>query len=154
MRNSLSFVSNMSESADDESVSYSTDRIYAGFGAEGGIFFRTSRTTNLSIAVRLNMIPFLEEEIMTFQDAYTFQEKKVVVNPHGNQNNIEFIIGVHFGVRKNVRSIFLDGGMEPAKQHILRFLPERFDQPSEAFFDYKTALQERCRMRRPLLTNF
>lgn len=103
LRNSLSFVSNMSESADDESVSYSTNRIYAGFGAEGGIFFRTSRTTNLSIAVRLNMIPFLEEEIMTFQDAYTFQEKKVVVNPHGNQNNIEFIIGVHFGVRKNVR---------------------------------------------------
>lgn len=41
-----------------------------------------------------------------------------------------------------IAAIFLDGGMEPAKQHILRFLPERFDQPSEAFFDYKTALQE------------
>lgn len=103
LRNSLSFVSNMSDSADDESVSYSTDRIYPGFGVEGGIFFRTSRTVNLSIAVRLNMIPFLKEDVLTFEDAYTFQEKKVVVNPHGNQNNIEFVVGLHFGVRKNIR---------------------------------------------------
>ncbi len=41
-----------------------------------------------------------------------------------------------------IAAIFLDGGMEPAKAHILRFLPERFDRTTEAFFDYKTALQE------------
>lgn len=41
-----------------------------------------------------------------------------------------------------IAAIFLDGGMEPAAKHILRFLPEHFDRPSEAFHDYKTALQE------------
>ena len=41
-----------------------------------------------------------------------------------------------------IAAIFLDGGMEPAKAHILRFLPERFDRTAEAFCDYKTALQE------------
>lgn len=41
-----------------------------------------------------------------------------------------------------IAAIFLDGGMEPAAKHILRFLPEQFDRPSEVFHDYKTALQE------------
>lgn len=41
-----------------------------------------------------------------------------------------------------IAAIFLDGGMEPAKAHILRFLPEHFDRTTEAFYDYKTALQE------------
>lgn len=103
LRNTLSFASNMIDTADDESVSYTTNRVYAGFGTELGIFLRTSRTVNLSLAVRLNMIPFLKEDVLTFTDAYTFQEKKVVVNPHGNQNNIEFVVGLHFGIRKNVK---------------------------------------------------
>ena len=41
-----------------------------------------------------------------------------------------------------IAAIFLDGGMEPAAKHILRFLPEQFDRPSEVFHDYKTTLQE------------
>ncbi len=41
-----------------------------------------------------------------------------------------------------IAAIFLDGGMEPAERHILRFLPEQFDRPSDAFHDYKTVLQE------------
>ncbi len=41
-----------------------------------------------------------------------------------------------------IAAIFLDGGMEPAKAHILRFLPEHFERTTEAFYDYKTALQE------------
>lgn len=41
-----------------------------------------------------------------------------------------------------IAAIYLDGGMEPAQRHILRFLPERYDRPSEAFRDYKTVLQE------------
>jgi len=41
-----------------------------------------------------------------------------------------------------IAALFLDGGMEAAAPHILRFLPEKFDRPSEAFHDYKTTLQE------------
>ena len=41
-----------------------------------------------------------------------------------------------------IAALFLDGGMAAAEPHILRFLPEHFDRPSEAFHDYKTVLQE------------
>ena len=41
-----------------------------------------------------------------------------------------------------IAAIFLDGGMDAAEPYILRFLPEHFDRPSEAFHDYKTVLQE------------
>lgn len=41
-----------------------------------------------------------------------------------------------------IAAIFLDGGMDAATAHILHFLPEKFDRPSEAFHDYKTVLQE------------
>lgn len=43
-----------------------------------------------------------------------------------------------------IAAIFLDGGMEAAKRHILRFIPEdpeEHDQPM-GFHDYKTQLQE------------
>ncbi|MBQ8920745.1 MAG: ribonuclease III [Oscillospiraceae bacterium] len=41
-----------------------------------------------------------------------------------------------------IAAMFLDGGYEAVTPYILRFLPERFDRPSEAFHDYKTVLQE------------
>ena len=41
-----------------------------------------------------------------------------------------------------IAAIFLDGGMDAVRPYILRFLPEQFDRPSEAFHDYKTVLQE------------
>lgn len=41
-----------------------------------------------------------------------------------------------------IAAMFLDGGMEAVTPYILRFLPEKFDRPSEAFHDYKTVLQE------------
>ncbi len=40
-------------------------------------------------------------------------------------------------------AIYLDGGMEPAKQHVLRFVKEELRHlESEKFKDYKTELQE------------
>jgi len=41
-----------------------------------------------------------------------------------------------------IAAMFLDGGMDAVTPYILRFMPEHFDRPSEAFHDYKTALQE------------
>ena len=41
-----------------------------------------------------------------------------------------------------IAAMFLDGGYEAVTPYILRFLPEQFARPSEAFHDYKTALQE------------
>ncbi len=40
-------------------------------------------------------------------------------------------------------AIFLDGGMEPARMHVLRFIiPELSERDFDLFKDYKTALQE------------
>ncbi len=41
-----------------------------------------------------------------------------------------------------IAALFLDGGMDAARKFILGFMPEKFDRPSNAFHDYKTALQE------------
>lgn len=42
-----------------------------------------------------------------------------------------------------IAAIYLDGGMEPASKHILRFMPKQFDKPvASGFTDYKTILQE------------
>ena len=42
-----------------------------------------------------------------------------------------------------IAAIYLDGGMEPARQHILRFvIPEIENHKNHSFKDYKTALQE------------
>ncbi|MDE5564149.1 MAG: ribonuclease III, partial [Oscillospiraceae bacterium] len=42
-----------------------------------------------------------------------------------------------------IAAIFLDGGLEAAKRHILRFIPEKLPENHSVLFgDYKTALQE------------
>lgn len=41
-----------------------------------------------------------------------------------------------------IAAIYLDGGMEPAKKHILRFLSAEIENQRICFKDYKTALQE------------
>lgn len=42
-----------------------------------------------------------------------------------------------------IAAIYLDGGMEPAREHILRFIiPEIEHHKNHSFKDYKTALQE------------
>lgn len=41
-----------------------------------------------------------------------------------------------------IAAIYLDGGMEPAKKHILRFLSVAVENHNTAFKDYKTTLQE------------
>ena len=41
-----------------------------------------------------------------------------------------------------IAAIYLDGGIEPAKKHILRFLSAEIENQHTSFRDYKTALQE------------
>lgn len=41
-----------------------------------------------------------------------------------------------------IAAIYLDGGIEPAKKHILRFISGAIKQHKTAFYDYKTVLQE------------
>ncbi|MBQ7288096.1 MAG: ribonuclease III [Clostridia bacterium] len=39
-------------------------------------------------------------------------------------------------------AIYLDGGMEPARRHVLRFIEREIKEQHEHFADYKTVLQE------------
>lgn len=41
-----------------------------------------------------------------------------------------------------IAAIYLDGGMDPAKRHILHFISKAIRQHRTSFHDYKTALQE------------
>ena len=42
-----------------------------------------------------------------------------------------------------IAAIYLDGGMEPASKHILRFMPEDIEHGKKPVYsDYKTVLQE------------
>ena len=47
------------------------------------------------------------------------------------------------GMEAMIGAIYLDGGMEAAERHIMRFIPKNLEQrESLGFRDYKTALQE------------
>lgn len=41
-----------------------------------------------------------------------------------------------------IAAIYLDGGIEAARKHVLRFIPKNFDPKHQHITDYKTVLQE------------
>lgn len=86
-----------------ESVEYTSKQIKPGFSFEMGIFFKVAKSAYLTVAFRTNVLPFLEEDVLKTYDEYDFQEKSTVVNPHGNQNNFEAMVGLHFGTKKNTK---------------------------------------------------
>lgn len=97
LRNSLNFLSRFEGSSNDESVDYISNKFHLGYGFSAGIFYKIGDNASLSISAQLNIIPFLKEEMISSVDPYTFVTKEIVMNPHGNQNNISFTIGLHFG---------------------------------------------------------
>lgn len=96
LRNSLDFKSSYVGTSQDESVSYTSNQIKPGFALEAGIFYHIGSVTQLSVGMRLNVLPFLDEDKMTTVDPYSYVEQTIVVNPHGNQNNFEVVVGLHF----------------------------------------------------------
>lgn len=104
LRNTLDFEQSeeYAGSADDQSVNYVYGKIHPGGSLAAGIFYLVGSSTYLSIAVRLNIVPSVKEEIISTIDPYSFIEKTVVVNPHGNQNNVSFVAGLHFATRNKM----------------------------------------------------
>ncbi len=98
LRNSVDFSSDYSGTADDESVQYVSEKLKAGFGIHGGIYHRVGLKCLLSIRAQLYFIPYLSKEEKRVTDPYTFQERIIVVNPHGNQTHVTITAGLHFGV--------------------------------------------------------
>lgn len=98
LRNSLDFVSTYAGTGADESVSYTSNKFIMGFAFAGGVLCKIAPKVQISTTIRLNVIPFLKEEEKTITDPYTFETKRIMMNPHGNQNNLTVCVGVHFGV--------------------------------------------------------
>lgn len=99
LNNKLNFDSKFAGSSQDESVAYTSTQIKPGFAFEIGFLYKVGDKSHLSLAMRTNILPFLQQENMKIVDSYSYAEKLVVVNPHGNQNNIEAILGLHFATK-------------------------------------------------------
>ncbi len=108
LRNTLDYKASdvFAGSDQDDSVNYVYGKVDIGCGGEGGIYYKLSPKACLTIAVRLNIVPTVRGEVMTTIDPYTFVEKEVAVNPHGNQNNVAFVVGLNFATRKRVVTRF------------------------------------------------
>lgn len=103
IKNSLDFQSKWQGTSQDESVSYTTNIVTVAIAGELGLIYKAGTGTFVSLCVRMNAVPRLKEEVKTTQDPYTFVERTVVLNPHGNENNFEIKLGVHFGLRARYR---------------------------------------------------
>lgn len=102
--NSLSFWSYYEGTTSDESIDYRATNINLGYGFEGGIYYKISKYACVSVTVRLNLVPSVNEETMSFQDPKYETEviRQVTVNPHGNENTLVVTAGLHFGTRKRI----------------------------------------------------
>lgn len=100
LRNSLTFQSYYDASEKIESVSYTSNVIRPAYSMELGFLFKIAQYTNLSVAARFNFVPNIKEEQRKSIDPYTFVEKVIIVNPHGNQNSVEALVGLHFGTKR------------------------------------------------------
>lgn len=100
LRNTLDFQSYYDNSDKIESVSYTSNVIRPAYSFEAGFFFKVAQFAQLSVAARFNFVPNVKEEHRVSVDPYTFVEKVIVVNPHGNQNSFEALVGLHFGTKR------------------------------------------------------
>lgn len=103
IHNTMNYQPKWKDATIDEPVYYVTNIINLACAAETGLFYKVGRGTFVSISVCFNLIPKLKEEIRTTIDPYTFVERQTVLNPHGNENNIEVKLGVYFGLRERYK---------------------------------------------------
>ncbi len=104
IRNMLEFTQNdvFTGSREDQSVDYIYQKIHVGGGIDIGIYYKIGPNAVLTITARLNIIPAIKGDQMKTIDSYTGVERTVVVNPHGNENNLAFTLGLHFITRSYI----------------------------------------------------
>ena len=95
LRNMVDFKSKYIGTDNDQSIHYIATDWRPGFGFNMGTLVDLARNTQLVLETRLILIPFLKEKMEPIM------EEGVVVdyfikNPHGNQNQISFTIGLNF----------------------------------------------------------
>lgn len=103
IHNMLNFQSKWQGTTSDETVNYTTNIINLACLAETGLLYKVGRGTFVSISVCFNLVPKLKEEIKTSTDPYTFVERQIVLNPHGNENNFQVKLGLFFGLRERYK---------------------------------------------------
>lgn len=86
-----------------ESISatnYKTTNMSVAYGVMSGAYFKAGRRTLLSLQVRLNFVPTLDDgTIEVTQPNGDIQF--ISQNQHGNQTNLTVTLGMHIGTQKN-----------------------------------------------------
>ncbi len=108
LMNSLSFVQSEEfyGTMDNSSVSYDYNKLHFGGSVEAGVYCVAAQNAIVTISVCFNLVPSVKETELTILDTYSDVERTIVVNPHGNQHNVCFTVGLNFGVRKRYIKLY------------------------------------------------
>ncbi len=95
LRNLIDFDSRYSGSDNDASIRYVATQWKPGLGFCVGLLMPFTKNTDFVFESRLCIIPYLKEEMVPIMDGDLILDY-FTKNPHGNQNQIGFTIGINF----------------------------------------------------------
>lgn len=98
--NNVDFTPSTQYSGSIDATNYKTTNLSVAYGVMSGAYFKAGRRTLLSLQVKLNFIPTLEDgKIQITQPNGDTQD--IYQNQHGNQTNLTITLGMHIGTQKN-----------------------------------------------------
>ncbi|MGV8828516.1 MAG: hypothetical protein ACWA6U_09355 [Breznakibacter sp.] len=95
LRNMVDFKSKYIGTDNDESIHYIATDWRPGFGFNLGTTVDITKKAQLVFETKLTVIPFLKEQVVPIMDG-DVTVNSFTKNPHGNQNQISFTIGLNF----------------------------------------------------------
>lgn len=81
-------------------TNYKTTNMSVAYGVMSGAYFKAGRRTLLSLQVRLNFVPTLDDGTIEVSQP-NGDTQFIAQNQHGNQTNLTVTLGMHIGTQKN-----------------------------------------------------
>lgn len=81
-------------------TNYKTTNMSVAYGVMSGAYFKAGRRTLLSLQVRLNFVPTLDDGTIEVSQP-NGDIQYIAQNQHGNQTNLTVTLGMHIGTQKN-----------------------------------------------------
>lgn len=97
--NNVDFTPSTQYSGAIAATQYKTTNLSVAYGVMSGAYFKAGRRTLLSLQVRLNFVPSLEDGTIEVKNNDDIQY--IHQNQHGNQHNLTITLGLHVGTQKN-----------------------------------------------------
>lgn len=79
---------------------YKTTNLSVAYGVMTGAYFKAGRRTLLSLQMRLNLVPKVDDGIIQVEQS-NGDIQNIHQNQHGNQHNLTITLGMHIGTQKN-----------------------------------------------------